>query len=58
LLLERKRTGYYKTRNSQEMETYLFFKIPLLAIHEWQMGTNDSFPNEHEWYLPFILSHY
>jgi hypothetical protein len=38
--------------------TGLFFKIPLLTIHEWQMGTDDTVPNKHEWYLPFSLGHY
>jgi len=38
--------------------TGLVFKIPLLTIHEWQMGTDDTIPNKPEWYLPFSLGHY
>ncbi len=30
--------------------TGLILKIPLITAHEWQMGINDTVPNDHEWY--------
>jgi hypothetical protein len=39
-------------------KTDLFFKIPSITIHEWQMGIDDIIPNKHEWYLSFTLDRY
>ncbi len=36
----------------------LVFKIPMITVHEQQTEMDEVVPNEHEWYLPFNLSHY
>ncbi len=33
-------------------------KIPLITTHEQQMGINDTIPNDHAWYLLFMIIHY
>jgi len=35
----------------------LVLRILLITAHEWQMGINDTIPNVHEQYLPFMIIH-
>jgi hypothetical protein len=49
--------GQNGMRNSINRMT-LVFKMPLITAHEWQMGINDTVPNDHYQYLLFIISHY
>jgi len=39
-------------------ETRLIWKKPLTAAHETDTEINDTIPNNHEWYLPFMICHY
>jgi hypothetical protein len=39
-------------------ETRSIWKIPLTAAHETDTEINDTIPNNHEWYLPFMIGHY
>ncbi len=34
------------------------WKKPLTTAHETDTGINDTIPNNHEWYLPFMIGHY
>jgi len=36
----------------------LFLKSPLITARYWGKGVDDTFPKDHEWYIPFTLGHY
>ncbi len=38
--------------------TELILKVPLITARECQKGINDSILNNHEQYLPLMISHY
>jgi hypothetical protein len=33
----------------------LVLKIPWITANEWQMGINDTIPNNQEWYKLFVI---